>query len=92
MCAVNHKIRIIIHLIIEHHNWIEDASIKDEVKKAKETVQRVLKPGGGDGTASRIGVAYGFPDAKVCCLLHRILYLKMTINFHSGVWRHHNYR
>ena len=57
MCAVNHKIRIIIHLIIEHHNWIEDASIKDEVKKAKETVQRVLKPGGGDGTASRIGVA-----------------------------------
>ena len=68
MCSINHKIRIIIHLMIEHHNWIEDESIKSDVKNAKEIVQHVLKPGGGAG-AGRVGVAYGYPDAKVCLLL-----------------------
>ena len=27
-----------------HFNWIEDASVKDEIAAAKRTVQHVLKP------------------------------------------------
>ena len=51
MCVLNHKVKIIIHLIIDHENWIEDASVKSQVKEAKEKIQRALKPNqhpGGD--------------------------------------------
>ena len=45
MCVLNHKVKIIQHLVIGHHNWIEDATVKEEIKSAKQLVQKVLKPG-----------------------------------------------
>ena len=44
MCVVNHSIKVVIHLMKGHHNWIEDATIKTEMKAGKEVVQQVLKP------------------------------------------------
>ena len=44
MCVLNHKVKIIEHLMIQHLNWIEDATVKDEIKAAKERVQQALKP------------------------------------------------
>ena len=31
--------------MIDHLNWIEDATVKDEIKTARELVQTVLMPG-----------------------------------------------
>lgn len=45
MCAVNHDIKMVSHLMIDHLNWIEDATVKDEIKTARELVQTVLMPG-----------------------------------------------
>ena len=45
MCLLNHKVKIVEHLMIFHHNWIEDATVKGDIKLAKEKVQKVLKPG-----------------------------------------------
>ena len=45
MSALNHKVRIIIHLIVEHHDWVEGKEVEDEIKKAREQVKEVLKPG-----------------------------------------------
>ena len=41
---MNHKVKIVMHLIIGHHKWIEDASVKKDIKLAKELVQKTLKP------------------------------------------------
>ena len=30
--------------MINHHAWVEDMTVKNQVKGAKEFVQRVLKP------------------------------------------------
>ena len=45
MCILNHKVKIIEHLMINHLNWIEDASVKVKIKTAKEQIQKTLKPG-----------------------------------------------
>ena len=45
MCVLNHKAKIVEHLMIQHLSWIEDATVKDEIKSAKEKVQQALKPG-----------------------------------------------
>ena len=45
MSAINHKVRIILHIRIGHFNWIEDASVKLLIKEAKEALQSALKPG-----------------------------------------------
>ena len=44
MILIDHKMRIVYHLMCRHFNWIEDASVKDEIAAAKRTVQHVLKP------------------------------------------------
>ena len=38
-------VKIIIHLMINHLNWVESAEVKGAVKEAKEKVQEALKPG-----------------------------------------------
>ena len=60
MVVINHKIRIIIHLVLEHYNWIEDASIKDKIKSVKEVVQRALKPNQhpGGSKEDNIGITF----------------------------------
>ena len=67
MSAINHKVRITQHLMVGHFNWVEDATVKLAIKQAKEVLQKALKPrqvvGGSD--KENIGVAYGYPDAKV---------------------------
>ena len=67
MSAVNHKVRIINHIMVGHFNWVEDATIKPSIKKAKEVLQKALKPGQvvGGSKKENIGQAYGYPDAKV---------------------------
>ena len=60
MVVINHKIKIIIHLVLEHYNWIEDASIKDKIKSVKEVVQRALKPNQhpGGSKEDNIGITF----------------------------------
>ena len=67
MSAINHKVKIILHLRIGHYNWIEDMQVKPKIKMEKEVLQKALKPGQvpGGSSAENIGVAYGYPDAKV---------------------------
>ena len=42
MSCMNHKIKVVEHLHIGHHNWIEDVTVQQEIKAAKELVQQVL--------------------------------------------------
>ena len=62
MILLNHKVRIITHLMINHHAWVEDMTVKDQVKGAKEVVQRVLKPNqvSGGSKDDNIGKYYLF--------------------------------
>ena len=39
---MNHKVKIVEHLIIGHHNWVQDASVKKEIRLAKEMIQENL--------------------------------------------------
>ena len=41
---MNHKVKIVEHLIIGHYNWVQDASVKKEIRLAKEMIQEKLKP------------------------------------------------
>ena len=45
MKCLDHKVKILIHVMVKHHNWIEDASVKAELAAAKAIVQQALKPG-----------------------------------------------
>ena len=45
MICLNHIVRIICHLMISHYNWIEDASVQNDIAVAKKAVQEALKPG-----------------------------------------------
>ena len=53
--------------MVGHFNWVEDATVKPAIKQAKEVLQKALKPGQvvGGSDKENIGVAYGYPDAKV---------------------------
>ena len=66
MKCADHKMKIIHHLMIEHHSWVEDASVKAAIAGAKKAAQEVLKPGQAPGGSKEDnqGVAYGFPDAR----------------------------
>jgi hypothetical protein len=44
MIILDHKVKVITHLMTNHMNWIEDATVKDQMKAAKEVVQQALKP------------------------------------------------
>ena len=44
MKLIDHKTKIAYHLMIGHHNWIEDATVKEAIATAKKTVQEALKP------------------------------------------------
>ena len=70
MAAINHKIKITQHIMVGHFNWVEDATVKLRIKQAKEVVQKALKPGQVIGWTDdeNVGVAYGYPDAKVLLL------------------------
>ena len=45
MKCVDHKVKVIEHLMIGHHTWVEDATVKADIANAKKVVQEVLKPG-----------------------------------------------
>ena len=66
MILIDHKMKILYHLMIGHFNWIEDASVKAEIAAAKKVVQDVLKPAKvhGGSAEENIGIAYSYPDAK----------------------------
>ena len=53
MSCMNHKIKVVEHLHIGHHNWIEDVTVQQEIKAAKELVQQVLKPSQCPGGSQR---------------------------------------
>ena len=77
MSTINHRIRIILHLRAGHFNWVEDMSVVGLIKKEKAVVQQALKPGQvpGGSDEENIGVAYGYPDAKVKTSLDLLSYL-----------------
>ena len=66
MKCADHKMKMVYHLKIKHHNWVEDASVKAAIAAAKKAAQEVLKPGQvpGGSYEQNQGVAYGFPDAR----------------------------
>ena len=41
--------------MIDHQDWFQWKSILPEVKRAKKTIQQVLKPGGGGVNSTNIG-------------------------------------
>ena len=41
---MNHKVRVVEHLMVGLFKWIEDALVKTEIKMAKEKIQDALKP------------------------------------------------
>ena len=85
---MNHKIKVVEHLHIGHHNWIEDVTVQPEIKAAKELVQQVLKlsqcPGGSqDDNIGKIILFYFiaymrckkphyFEQPKILYFLHNI--------------------
>ena len=60
MIVLNHSVKIITLLMVGHHNWIVDMTVKDKVKGAKEIVQQVLKPNRvpGGSKEDNIGTHY----------------------------------
>ena len=55
MHFLEHKVKILIHLMIDHHDWNQYKIILPRVKEAKRKVQAALKPGGGGPNSSNIG-------------------------------------
>ena len=76
MHALHHVVKIIIHLMINLHHWVETAEVNEAIKDAKEKIQEALKPGKvpGGSPEENLGVAYEFPDAKV------LSYFLSTVN------------
>ena len=74
MVVINHKIRIIIHLVLEHYNWIEDASIKDKIKSVKEVVQRALKPNQHPGGSKEDNIGITFKTLTIS-----LMHLSLTL-------------
>ena len=55
MHFLDHKIKILLHLMIEHEDWNQYKHVVEQLKLAKRKVQEVLKPGGGGPTSTNIG-------------------------------------
>jgi hypothetical protein len=49
MKCVDHKMRVIYHLMAGHHHWVEDSSVQADIANAKKIAQQVLKPGQNPG-------------------------------------------
>ena len=49
MCCINHKARIITHLMVGHEDWVENKDVAPTIKEAKEKLKNVLKPGNFPG-------------------------------------------
>ena len=47
--CLDHKVKIINHLQVDHLNWIEDSTVKEVIAAAKREVQQALKPGHAPG-------------------------------------------
>ena len=91
MICFNHKVKIITHLVVEHHDWVEYKMVAEEIKEAREEVKRVLKPGQHPGGPKQdnIGVAYDCPDPRVEFKnKNSILFLFIVISI-LGFWRDH---
>ena len=69
MCVINHKIKMIIHLDKNHLNWIEDASVKDEMKSGKVTVQRALMPNQCPGGSKEDNIGILKNKDVQCCII-----------------------
>ena len=39
MKCVDHKVKVIEHLMVGHFNWVEDATVKAAIAGAKKVVQ-----------------------------------------------------
>ena len=37
--------KVLTHLQVGHHNWIEDSTVKADLTAAKRVIQEALKPG-----------------------------------------------
>ena len=52
MIIMDHKMKIVYHVMIELNRWVEDASVKSEIAAAKKIVQEALKPAKVPGGSS----------------------------------------
>lgn len=55
MHFLEHKVKILIHLMISHYDWNQYKNVLPSVKEAKRKVQGALKPGGGGPNSTNIG-------------------------------------
>ena len=66
---IDHKMKIVFHLMVGHFNWIQDASVKEEIAAAKRTVQHVLKPAKIPGGTKEDNIG---KDLKYQLIFHEI--------------------
>ena len=45
MRCLDHSVKVICHLRVGHHSWVEDPSVKKILAVAKTDVQNALLPG-----------------------------------------------
>ena len=55
MHDLDHKIKILLHLMVDHPDWNQYKHVLPSLKEAKRKVQAALKPGGGGPSSSNIG-------------------------------------
>ena len=53
---LDHKVKMLTHMMTDHPDWAQWKEVLPELKIAKKTVQQALKPGGGGTGSSRIGM------------------------------------
>ena len=77
MHYLEHKIKILLHLMICHEDWNQYKHVLPSVKEAKRKVQEVLKPGGGGLNSTNIGRINKFyllaSDFQSFCIILSIL-------------------
>ena len=60
---MEHKVKILTHLMVDHQDWFQYKHIVPSLKKAKKAVQAALKPGGGG--PNTIGKSAANPDKSL---------------------------
>ena len=66
MHFLNHKIKILLHLMVDHLDWNQYKHVMPSLKAAKCRVQAALKPGGGGDGSSNIGIEFKISFSSYC--------------------------
>jgi hypothetical protein len=70
MHFLNHKVKILLHLMTEQYNWWEYKENQPDLSEAKKIVQKTLKPGQVPG---------GTPDENIGKHFTYLYYFKQNM-------------